>query len=170
MDPKDITGHAPAASDPPTSGTGMKVGMLLNGVEVDPVTHQPLNPAVPPVPGDPEFGKSPEEVMPSAGDDLSANATPAPVAAVVPEPVPAPADSRQWWECVTPEGPRTRRNGVECPEFQSDSHIVGHLDEHGYPQPPVPVKCPTCGGKSIRKQGARTLLNEAGRALPPLHG
>jgi hypothetical protein len=59
---------------------------------------------------------------------------------------------------------------VECPEFQSDSHIVGHLDEHGYPQPPVPVKCPTCGGKSIRKQGARTLLNEAGRALPPLHG
>src|ERR1035437_1197462 len=107
MDPKDLTGHAPAASDPPTSGTGMKVGMLLNGVEVDPVTHQPLNLAVPPVP-DPE--DSAKEVTPSDGVPVDGT-TPAPVVAVAPEPV-APPDPRSWWECVTPEGPRTRRNGA----------------------------------------------------------
>jgi hypothetical protein len=119
----------------------------------------------PPAPSDPE--DSDEEVMPSAGEVASPNndATPAPVAVVEPEPEPEPPDTRQQWECVTAEGPRTRIAGVECPVFRSDDHIVGHTDEHGHPSPAVAVVCPKCGGKSVRKLGAHAVMNENGRAI-----
>lgn len=85
---------------------------------------------------------------PNAASGVTPALATAPAATTAPAPA-EPADTRQAWVCVEPSGPRTRRRpagsppdtaAVVCPVFRSDAHLAKEL-----------VRCPNCGGWSVRK-------------------